>query len=126
MDIASDVLAVQARIADLTGAAPAPLAPPVAPATASASAPDGLPVLDPSQLAGTPFAALVQAAMAGQGVQPAVDGDGIAYAGAAAQSAPSMVPPAEIDRLVSSNAAQWNVDPNLVKAIIANESGFNA
>jgi soluble lytic murein transglycosylase-like protein len=34
--------------------------------------------------------------------------------------------PGEIDRLVSANAATWNVDPSLIKAIIANESGFNA
>jgi soluble lytic murein transglycosylase-like protein len=36
------------------------------------------------------------------------------------------VPPAQIDRLVSANAGAWGVDPALVKAIIANESGFDA
>jgi soluble lytic murein transglycosylase-like protein len=127
MNIASDILAVQARIADITGtAAAAPSAPAVAvtPAAGAVTGTDGLPMIDPSKLGGTPFGALVQAAMAGQGVHPDVDGDGIPYAGA--QSAPAMVPPAEIDRLVSANSAQWNVDPNLIKAIIANESGFNA
>ena len=123
MDIASDVLAIQNRIADITGYASAPAIPPVAAAAAQGSGPDGLPVIDPAKLAGTPFAALVQAAMAGQGIQPAVDGTGIPYAGV---QGPSMVPPAEIDRLVSANSAQWNVDPSLIKAIIANESGFNA
>lgn len=39
---------------------------------------------------------------------------------------PAMTPPAQIDSLVSANAAAWQVDPALVKAIIANESGFNA
>jgi soluble lytic murein transglycosylase-like protein len=126
MDIASDVLAVQSRIADITGAASAPAAaPPVAPA-AEASTPDGLPLLDPSQLGNTPFAELVQAALASHGVKAPVDGDGISYAGTTAAQAPSMVPPAEIEQLVSANSAQWNVDPNLIKAIIANESGFNA
>ncbi len=37
-----------------------------------------------------------------------------------------VVPSAQIDKLVSANAASWNVDPDLVKAVIANESGFNA
>jgi soluble lytic murein transglycosylase-like protein len=128
MDIASDVLAVQSRIADITGAASAP--PVVPPAATEGSGPDGLPLIDPSKLGATPFAELVQAAMAGQGVRPAVDADGIPYAGApspaGAQSGPAMVPSAEIERLVGANSAQWNVDPSLIKAIIANESGFNA
>jgi soluble lytic murein transglycosylase-like protein len=126
MDIASDVLAVQNRIADITGApAAAPIPAAALPAQGvQAIGPDGLPVIDPSKLGSTPFASLVQAAMAGQGVQPLVDGDGIPYAGN--PSAPAMVPPAQIDQLVSANSAQWNVDPNLIKAIIANESGFNA
>jgi len=122
MDIASDVLAVQTRIADITGAASAQAVPPVAAAQESGA--DGLPVIDPSKLGSTPFAQLVQSAMAGQGVQPPVDGDGIPFAGT--PNGPAMVPPAEIDRLVNANSAQWNVDPNLVRAIIANESGFNA
>lgn len=37
-----------------------------------------------------------------------------------------VVPTAKIDQLVATNAADWNVDPDLVKAVIANESGFNA
>ncbi|MGB8266996.1 MAG: lytic transglycosylase domain-containing protein [Candidatus Velthaea sp.] len=36
------------------------------------------------------------------------------------------VPPAQIDALVQQNATTWQVDPALVKAVIANESGFNA
>jgi len=87
MDIASDVLAVQARIADITGASAAPVVPPAA--AAQATGVDGLPVIDPSQIQGTPFAELVQAAMASQGVHPAVDGDGIPLA--AASDAPAMV-----------------------------------
>jgi soluble lytic murein transglycosylase-like protein len=49
-----------------------------------------------------------------------------ATAPASAPNPPSMLPPAQIDRLVSISAATWGVDPALVKAIIANESGFNA
>lgn len=127
MDITSDLQAVTRRIAEITGAA-TPLAPPVtaAPATAVAGT-DGLPVLDPSRLGGTPFAALVQAALAGGRAQPPTDGDGIAYAQASQPAnAPAPMAPEEIDRLVSANAATWNVDPSLIKAIIANESGFNA
>lgn len=37
-----------------------------------------------------------------------------------------VVPSAQIDKLVGASAASWNVDPALVKAVIANESGFNA
>jgi soluble lytic murein transglycosylase-like protein len=36
------------------------------------------------------------------------------------------VPPEQIDALVEQNAATWQVDPALLKAVIANESGFNA
>jgi len=43
-----------------------------------------------------------------------------------ASDAPAPVAPEEIDALVNQNAAIWQVDPALVKAVIANESGFNA
>ena len=36
------------------------------------------------------------------------------------------MPPAQIDALVEQNASTWQVDPALIKAVIANESGFNA
>ena len=96
MDITADIAQVQARIAEITGA-PAPGAP----------VPDGAP---------GSFSSMVQAAM-----------DPAAPAAAPVPSdAPAMVPPAQIDQLVSQNAGRWGVDPALVKAIIANESGFNA
>ena len=126
MDINSDLAAVNRRIAEITSAvAGTPQGVPVPPPVAIDTGTDGLPVYDPSKLAGTPFGALVQAAMAGQGAQPPADPDGIAYA-QSAPGAPAPVAPEEIDRLVSANAATWNVDPSLIKAIIANESGFNA
>ncbi len=40
--------------------------------------------------------------------------------------APAPVAPEQIDALVNQNAAIWQVDPALIKAVIANESGFNA
>jgi len=40
--------------------------------------------------------------------------------------APAPVPPEQIEALVQQNATTWQVDPALVKAVIANESGFNA
>jgi len=132
MDINSDLAAVSRRIAEITGANAAPPLPPV-PTSADLTGPggassvDGLPVIDPAKLGATPFGALVAAALAGQGAQPAADADGIPYAGGSpAPGAPAPIAPAEIDRLVSANAATWNVDPSLIKAIIANESGFNA
>jgi len=125
MDINNDIAAVNRRIAEITSAAfPTP---PSAVQTAqpAGAGTDGLPVYDPAKLGPTPFASLVAAALAGQGVAPPADHDGIAYA-QSAPDAPAPVPPEEIDRLVSANAATWNVDPSLIKAIIANESGFNA
>jgi soluble lytic murein transglycosylase-like protein len=113
MDINADLAAVQKRISEITGASYGAPATPVAPQT------------DPGA-----FAALVRATLASQGVKPGADADGIPYAGNApsvtAPNAPSPVAPEEIERLVSANSATWNVDPSLIKAIIANESGFNA
>ncbi len=39
---------------------------------------------------------------------------------------PNVIPPPQIQRLVDVNAATFSVDPALIKAIIANESGFDA
>ena len=36
------------------------------------------------------------------------------------------VPPAQVDALVQQNSAAWGVDPDLIRAVMANESGFNA
>jgi soluble lytic murein transglycosylase-like protein len=43
-----------------------------------------------------------------------------------APGAPAPVPPAEIDALVGQNASIWQVDPALIKAVIANESAYDA
>jgi soluble lytic murein transglycosylase-like protein len=40
--------------------------------------------------------------------------------------APAPVPPEQIDQLVQQNADIWQVDPALIKSVIANESSFNA
>jgi soluble lytic murein transglycosylase-like protein len=40
--------------------------------------------------------------------------------------APAPVPPEQIDQLVNQNAQIWQVDPALIKSVIANESSFNA
>lgn len=71
----------------------------------------GVPAAAPSPqpAAGASFASMVSAAM---------------NSGATKAQAP--VAPEQIDRLVGANAGAWGVDPALVKAIIANESGFNA
>jgi soluble lytic murein transglycosylase-like protein len=106
MDITSDIAAVQSRISEITGV------PPVQPVPAQ----DGN------------FAALVQQAMAGRSAAGSMALPGVPAApnGDAASNQPLIVPPAQIDSLVNANAAAWQVDPALVKAIIANESGFNA
>src|ERR1700749_4341518 len=40
--------------------------------------------------------------------------------------APAPVAPEQIDQLVQQNANIWQVDPALIKSVIANESSFNA
>jgi soluble lytic murein transglycosylase-like protein len=59
------------------------------------------------------FAAMVNSAMNAQA--PLVPTQG-----------PNVIPPPQIEQLVNANAGAWGVDPALVKAIIANESGFDA
>jgi soluble lytic murein transglycosylase-like protein len=72
------------------------------------------------------------AQITGQALQPAPSASGapsfaamVAAASAQPQSRPLQPAPADIERLVSMNANTWGVDPALVKAIIANESGFD-
>jgi soluble lytic murein transglycosylase-like protein len=43
-----------------------------------------------------------------------------------ATDAPAPVPPEQINALVQQNADVWQVDPALIKSVIANESSFNA
>jgi soluble lytic murein transglycosylase-like protein len=45
---------------------------------------------------------------------------------AVATDAPAPVPPEQINALVQQNADVWQVDPALIKSVIANESSFNA
>jgi soluble lytic murein transglycosylase-like protein len=95
MDVFADISAVQARIAEITGA-PAPgSAPPVVPAG---------------------FAGALAGALGGGSPEGTVG----------STAAPAPVPPAQIDALVDRNASTWQVDPALIKAVIANESGFDA
>jgi soluble lytic murein transglycosylase-like protein len=96
MDIFSDISAIQNRIAEISGAPPA--------GAVVTSAP------------GDFNAALAQALL--PELAPASDtGDG---------TAPAPVPPEQIDQLVTQNANIWQVDPALIKSVIANESSFNA
>lgn len=103
MDVFSEISAVQNRIAQITGA-PAPgSVPPIAAPTPS-------------------FATALAGAL--HGAVPGVPGTGTPAD--AVTQAPAPVPPAQIDALVDQNASAWQVDPALLKAVIANESGFNA
>ena len=97
MDILADISAVQSRIAEITGASVSGDGA-AAPAFQRALAS----AMDPAALAPQPGASAVLPV----------------------SSAP--VAPAQIDALVSANSTTWQVDPSLVKAIIANESGFDA
>lgn len=111
MNITSDLAAIAQRISQITGS------------------PVELPGLPQGDDQNQSFAAMVRAQLAAENAQQA-SGQGVSGVGAGADigaiNAPAMVPPAQINQLVETNASQWNVDPALIKAIIANESGFNA
>jgi soluble lytic murein transglycosylase-like protein len=96
MDILSDISAIQNRIAEISGAPPA---------GAVVTTPPG----------GAFNAALAQALL-----------PELAPAGTENPDAPAPVPPDQINSLVQQNADIWQVDPALIKSVIANESSFNA
>lgn len=96
MDIYSDITAIQNRIAEISGAPPA-----------------GALVAQPQS--GAFNAVLAQALMPELAPAPTADA-----------AAPAPVPPEQIDQLVQQNADIWQVDPALIKSVIANESSFNA
>jgi soluble lytic murein transglycosylase-like protein len=96
MDILSDISAIQNRIAEISGAPPA-----------------GAVVTTPP---GSDFNAALAQAMLPQ----------LAPAATENADAPAPVPPEQINQLVQQNADIWQVDPALIKSVIANESSFNA
>ena len=108
MDIQTDLASVAQRISEITGA---PVQVP------------GLPANDSGNTAS--FASLVQSALANSNTSVPGAGSSLA-ADSAVAGARAIVPPEQIQKLVGANAAQFGVDPALIKAIIANESGFNA
>jgi soluble lytic murein transglycosylase-like protein len=96
MDIFGDISAIQTRIAEISGAPAAGAVPTTAP--------------------GAFNAALAQALMP-QLATPDTTADA---------NAPAPIPPEQINQLVQQNADIWQVDPALIKSVIANESSFNA
>ncbi|MDB5028826.1 MAG: lytic transglycosylase [Candidatus Eremiobacteraeota bacterium] len=112
MDVFAHIAAVQNRIAEITGGPP-PGSPPPAPVASAAGSPRFSSAL----------ADALKPANPALGMQPG-GSDAPGSGAPAVVSAP--VAPEEIDALVQQNAATWQVDPALIKAVIANESGFNA
>jgi soluble lytic murein transglycosylase-like protein len=96
MDIFNDISAIQDRIAQISGAPPAGAVQTAAPASSF-------------------NVALAQALL-----------PTLAPPDAATPDAPAPVPPEQINALVQQNADIWQVDPALIKSVIANESSFNA
>lgn len=119
MDIASEIAAVQSRIAQITGGAPAlvPSAGPTGTDGLTEYGPGGAPAAAAGQFASLVAAALQRAQEQGWGTGPDPAGG---------SRSPNPIPPAAIEELVDQNAATWQVDPALIKAVIANESGFDA
>lgn len=99
MDILAEISAVQSRIAEITG----------------------VPVAGDDTGAAATFGRALTSALGAAGQNPPFTADTPAMS-----PAPAPIAPEQIDALVSQNSATWQVDPSLVKAIIANESGFNA
>lgn len=95
MDFDVNIARVQSRIAEILGVPP------------DSDTPS--PRLAPNDPNAGRFASMVQSAMQPQAGQPAQAG----------------LPSADIEQLVQTNAANWQVDPALVRAVMANESGFN-
>ncbi len=104
MDVFSDIASVQGRIAEITGVPVQQPAPPLGPST------------------GAPrFASALASAMG------SVNGTSSPFGASDVPArGPAPVPPEQLDALVQQNAAAWQVDPALIKAVIANESGFDA
>ncbi|MGA2392887.1 MAG: lytic transglycosylase domain-containing protein [Candidatus Lustribacter sp.] len=96
MDIFSDITAIQNRIAEISGAPPAGA------------------IVAPQSNASFNVA-LAQALLPELSSAPTDD-----------TNAAAPVPPEQIDQLVQQNADIWQVDPALIKSVIANESSFNA
>jgi len=96
MDILSDISAIQNRIAEISGAPPA-----------------GAVVTTPP---GSDFNAVLAQALMPELTPAATENP----------DAPAPVPPEQINSLVQQNADIWQVDPALIKSVIANESSFNA
>jgi soluble lytic murein transglycosylase-like protein len=96
MDILSDISAIQNRIAEISGAPPA-----------------GAVVTTPP---GSDFNAVLAQALMPE----------LAPTDTENPEAPAPVPPEQINQLVQQNADIWQVDPALIKSVIANESSFNA
>lgn len=113
MDVFAEISAVQTRIAQITGAPPPGSAQPAPAAAAAPGAPRFANAL----------ADAMQSGFRSPGLQP---GGADAPGSGLPVNASAPVPPAQIDALVEQNASTWQVDPALIKAVIANESGFNA
>jgi soluble lytic murein transglycosylase-like protein len=116
VDITSEIAAIQNRIAQITGTPP----PTAVPLTAGGSLPTYGPGGEPPAAAGQ-FSALVAEAL-----ERARQQGYISDASPDAARGPNPVPPQDLEALVDQNAATWQVDPALIKAVIANESGFDA
>lgn len=110
--------AIQSRIAQIMGTPPTQAPPASGPVGL-----DGLPRYGPggaSPESAGQFASMVAAALERAREQGSISGTTPEGRG------PNPIPPEAVSQLVDQNAATWQIDPALIKAVIANESGFNA
>ena len=105
MDIASEISSIQSRLSAITGEVDAPE---FLQAQSAPVSPYAEPIEDPS--AGSTFTTMMSQAL----------GRNSGFGGSTAMA------PSELEPMINRSAAAYNVDPSLVKAVIANESGFNS
>ncbi len=113
MNISAEIESIQARINSLSSQIAAPTVPARVAAVALRAG--------DSQLVAAPFDP--QAASRFQGlIANALSGG----SETASSSGYAPIAPANLEPLINQNANAYGVDPSLIKAVIANESGFNA
>lgn len=71
------------------------------------------------------LAAILQRIAQIEGPPPRVSGDAPAFESLLAGANARSTPREKFEELIDANAAKWGVDKALVKAIVANESGFD-
>ena len=113
MSFLTSIAAIQGRISALDTSEEAP---PISTASVTPTTPNALAGVPNDPNGEATFEKMITQALGRLG----------SLSGSAGGTGATMMAPAELTPLISRSASAYKVDPNLIKAIIANESGFNA